>query len=73
MIAEILVTGQEILTGSVIDTNSAHIAQTLEEAGLAVTRLADEHGRAVRVRWKAEPLTGGRNQPRGRLHTPLQR
>jgi nicotinamide-nucleotide amidase len=38
MIAEILVTGQEILTGSVIDTNSAHIAQTLEEAGLEVTR-----------------------------------
>ena len=38
MIAEILVTGQEILTGSVIDTNSAHIAQKLEEAGLEVTR-----------------------------------
>ncbi|MEE8554198.1 MAG: CinA family nicotinamide mononucleotide deamidase-related protein, partial [Desulfobacterales bacterium] len=38
MIAEILVTGQEILSGSVIDTNSAHIAQTLEEAGLEVTR-----------------------------------
>ena len=38
MIAEILVTGQEILSGSVIDTNSARIAQTLEEAGLEVTR-----------------------------------
>lgn len=38
MIAEILVTGQEILSGSVIDTNSAHIAQKLEEAGLEVTR-----------------------------------
>jgi nicotinamide-nucleotide amidase len=38
MIAEILVTGQEILSGSVIDTNSAHIAQTLERAGLEVTR-----------------------------------
>ena len=38
MIAEILVTGQEILTGSVIDSNSAHIAQTLEEVGLEVTR-----------------------------------
>lgn len=38
MIAEILVTGQEILSGSVIDTNSAQIAQKLEEAGLEVTR-----------------------------------
>jgi nicotinamide-nucleotide amidase len=38
MIAEILITGQEILTGSVLDSNSAHIAQALEEAGLEVVR-----------------------------------
>jgi len=38
MIAEILVTGQEILTGAAIDTNSAHIAQALEAAGLEVVR-----------------------------------
>ena len=38
MIAEILVTGQEILTGAVIDSNSAYIAQELETAGLQVAR-----------------------------------
>ena len=38
MIAEILATGDEILTGSVIDSNSAHIAQKLEEAGIEVVR-----------------------------------
>jgi len=38
MIAEILITGQEILTGAVLDSNSAHIAQALEEAGLEVMR-----------------------------------
>lgn len=38
MITEILATGQEILTGTVIDSNSAHIAQELEEAGLEVVR-----------------------------------
>jgi len=38
MIAEILITGQEILTGDVTDRNSARIAQELEEIGLKVTR-----------------------------------
>lgn len=38
MIAEILVTGQEILTGAVIDSNSAHIAHKLETVGLDVLR-----------------------------------
>ncbi|MEE8430557.1 MAG: CinA family nicotinamide mononucleotide deamidase-related protein, partial [Candidatus Desulfatibia sp.] len=38
MITEILATGQEILTGTVIDSNSAHVAQELEEAGLEVVR-----------------------------------
>ena len=38
MIAEILATGDEILTGAVIDSNSAHIAQKLEEAGIEVVR-----------------------------------
>jgi len=38
VITEILATGQEILTGTVIDGNSAHIAQELEEAGLEVVR-----------------------------------
>lgn len=38
MITEILVTGDEIRTGAVIDSNSAHIAQALEEAGLGVIR-----------------------------------
>ncbi len=38
MKAEILATGDEILTGAVIDSNSAHIAQELEEAGIEVVR-----------------------------------
>ena len=38
MIAEIISTGDEILTGSVIDSNSSYIAQKLEEAGIKVVR-----------------------------------
>ena len=38
MIAEILATGDEIRTGALIDSNSAHIAQQLEEAGVRVVR-----------------------------------
>ena len=38
MKAEILATGDEILTGAVIDSNSAYIAQKLEEAGAEVVR-----------------------------------
>jgi len=38
MIAEILSTGDEIRSGSLADTNSAWLAQKLEQAGLEVTR-----------------------------------
>lgn len=38
MIAEIVATGEEIRSGAVIDSNSADIAQKLEEAGVAVAR-----------------------------------
>ena len=38
MIAEILSTGDEIRTGSIVDTNSAYIAQMLEANGLHVFR-----------------------------------
>lgn len=38
MIAEILATGNEVLSGTIADTNSAHIAQVLEEAGVEVRR-----------------------------------
>ncbi len=38
MLAEILSTGDEVLTGSVVDTNSAHIAETLCAAGLFIAR-----------------------------------
>ena len=38
MIAEILSTGDELRIGSIIDTNSAYIAQLLEESGLEVCR-----------------------------------
>ncbi len=39
MLAEILATGDEIRTGALIDSNSAHIAGALEEAGVEVARL----------------------------------
>jgi nicotinamide-nucleotide amidase len=39
MIAEIIATGEEIRTGALADTNSAAIAQALEECGVEVTRL----------------------------------
>jgi nicotinamide-nucleotide amidase len=38
MIIEILATGDEILTGTVVDTNSAHIAQALMGIGLRIVR-----------------------------------
>lgn len=38
MIAEILSTGNEVLTGTVVDSNSAFIAAALEEAGVEVKR-----------------------------------
>ncbi len=38
MIAEILSTGDEILTGAVIDSNSAYIAEKLTEEGIVVSR-----------------------------------
>ena len=38
MIVEILSTGDEIRTGAVIDSNSAYIAQKLEESGIKVNR-----------------------------------
>ena len=38
MIAEILATGEEIRSGALIDSNSAYIAEKLEENGVAVSR-----------------------------------
>ena len=38
MNAEIVATGEEIRTGALIDSNSAHIADRLEENGVAVSR-----------------------------------
>ena len=38
MIAEILATGNEVLSGAIADTNAAHIAQVLEAAGIEVRR-----------------------------------
>ena len=38
MIAEILATGDEIRNGSVVNTNSAFIAESLESIGVTVTR-----------------------------------
>ncbi len=52
MIAEIIATGEEIRTGALADTNSAHIAGRLEENGIEVVRLhglGDDLGRLVAV------------------------
>lgn len=38
MIAEIISTGDEVLTGAVVDSNAAHIAGRLHEIGIAVGR-----------------------------------
>ncbi|UCD33704.1 MAG: competence/damage-inducible protein A [Desulfobacterales bacterium] len=38
MFAEILITGQEIIAGDIVDSNSAQVAQMLTEVGLKVTR-----------------------------------
>lgn len=38
MQAEIIATGDEIRTGTIVDSNSAHIAQELEESAFEVTR-----------------------------------
>ena len=38
MKVEILITGDEVRSGAVIDRNSAHIAMKLEEAGINVAR-----------------------------------
>jgi len=38
MIAEILATGDEIRSGALVDSNSAHIAEALERHGVAVVR-----------------------------------
>jgi nicotinamide-nucleotide amidase len=39
MIAEILATGEEIRTGALVDSNSAYIAEQMEQAGVKVVRL----------------------------------
>ncbi|MEJ5360216.1 MAG: competence/damage-inducible protein A [Desulfobacterales bacterium] len=52
MIAEIIATGEEIRTGALADTNSAHIAARLEETGIEVVRLhglGDDRARLVEV------------------------
>jgi nicotinamide-nucleotide amidase len=38
MIAEILSTGDEVCVGAIVDTNAAHIAATLSDLGIEVTR-----------------------------------
>jgi nicotinamide-nucleotide amidase len=50
MIVEIMATGEEIRTGTLIDSNSADIAQKLAEAGIAVSRhicVGDDIGQLV--------------------------
>ena len=52
MIAEILSTGDEIRSGAVVDSNSAYIAQRLEETGVSVRRhscVGDDFGLMTRV------------------------
>jgi nicotinamide-nucleotide amidase len=68
MLAEILATGEEIRTGALVDSNSAHIARALEEAGVEVVRMGavgDELAQLKRVlieigaRAEVAVVTGG--------------
>jgi len=68
MIGEILATGDEVRSGALVDSNSAHIAQKLEEAGVAVTRhtcVGDDHAvlvaalREIGDRADVAVVTGG--------------
>jgi nicotinamide-nucleotide amidase len=68
MIAEILSTGEEIRSGATVDTNSAYIAQKLEESGIEVMRhncVGDEMNALVLVlkeigrRAQTAVVTGG--------------
>jgi nicotinamide-nucleotide amidase len=52
MIAEILATGDEIRSGALVDSNSAYIAEKLEEIGIPVTRhscVGDDLGELISV------------------------
>ena len=68
LVAEILSTGDEIRTGALVDSNSAYIAEKLEEAGAAVRRHTcigddlDQIGRIIQeigVRADLAVVTGG--------------
>lgn len=68
MIVEILSTGDEVLTGAVVDSNAAHMAQELTDAGFVVRRhgcVGDDEKELVRVllemadRADAMVVTGG--------------
>ena len=48
--ASICTIGDEILIGQIVDTNSSHISQALEEAGIKVTRMisiGDDHNEII--------------------------
>ena len=52
MIAEILATGDEIRSGVLVDSNSAYIAQKLEETGVEVARhscIGDDPAETVNI------------------------
>jgi nicotinamide-nucleotide amidase len=68
MIAEILATGEEIRTGALVDSNSAHIARALEASGVEVARISavgDDLARLksilveIGARAEAAVVTGG--------------
>ncbi|MBW2219406.1 MAG: damage-inducible protein CinA, partial [Deltaproteobacteria bacterium] len=68
MIAEILSTGDEILTGSIVDSNSAYIAEKLALNGVNVVRhtcVGDDRSalvsvlREIGVRADLAVVTGG--------------
>src|SRR5579875_1488903 len=46
---EIICTGDEVLTGKIVNTNFSHISQRFEDVGLSVFRLAGERADAVIV------------------------
>ena len=58
MRAEIITIGDELLIGQVVDTNSAWMAQKLNEAGIELFQITSVHdNRLLWTRRSAEPIS----------------
>jgi len=85
MLIEIICTGDEVLTGKIVNSNFSYMAQKLEDFGLSVTsgttvgddREDEGHretqpDRSTREEGKRQDEGGGRDQDRGRLRRHVE-